>query len=49
MSTQNQFKTCLNDIEPSSTTKANAQKAHKGCATSCGGTRSSRSSSTTSS
>src|ERR687895_1560893 len=30
MSTQNQFKTFLNDIEPSSTTKANAQKAHKG-------------------
>lgn len=30
MATQDQFKKFLNDIEPSATTKTNAQKAHKG-------------------
>ena len=30
MVSQDQFKTFLNDIEPSTTTKTNAQKAHKG-------------------
>jgi hypothetical protein len=30
MATQDQFKKFLNDIEPSTTTKTNAQKAHKG-------------------
>lgn len=30
MATQDQFKTFLNDIEPSTTTKSNAQKAHNG-------------------
>ncbi len=30
MATQDQFKKFLNDIEPSNTTKSNAQKAHKG-------------------
>ena len=30
MATQDQFKKFLSDIEPSSTTKTNAQKAHKG-------------------
>jgi hypothetical protein len=30
MASQDQFEKILNDIEPSTTTKSNAQKAHKG-------------------